>query len=74
MSDAPDNLILVYVRRIDAKVDLLGENVRDLKEQVSAVEVGLNGVRRDLVLLAEADARQQVRIDSHGNRLDLRET
>ncbi len=80
MSDAPDNLILVYLRRIDAKVDQLGESVHDLKGRVSAVGTGLNAVRRDLVLLAETDARQQVAIDRHGarvdrieHRLDLRE-
>ncbi len=70
MSDAPDNLILVYLRRIDAKVDQLGEDVYDLKGRVSAVEMGLNAVRRDLVLLAETDARQQVAIDRHGERFD----
>ncbi len=81
MSDAPENLILVYLRRIDTKVDLLADDVRDLKGRVSAVENGLIAVRRDLVLLAEADARQQVAIDRLGarvdrvdTRLDLRDT
>ena len=70
MSDAPDSLILVYLRRVDAKLDRLGEDVRDLRTRVSAVESGLNAVRRDLVVLAEADARLQVSVDRQGERLD----
>jgi predicted nucleic acid-binding Zn-ribbon protein len=68
--DWPDNLVLRYLRRIDDKVDRLGERMDDFAVRLSAVEVGLNGVRRDLVSLYEADARLQVSFDRQGARLD----
>jgi len=63
MSGEPENLTLVYLRRIDAKVDALAHGVQDLTQRVSAVEVGLAAVRRDLGHLAEADARLQSSFD-----------
>jgi hypothetical protein len=70
MSDTPENLVLVYLRRIDAKVDLLADDVRDIKGRISAVETGLNSVRRESVLLSEGYARLQVTVDRQGDRLD----
>ena len=63
MADEPENLVLVYLRRIDAKVDALAGEVREVKDRLSAVEVGLASVRRDLGSLAEADARLQMSFD-----------
>jgi len=68
--DVPKNLVLRYLRRIDDKVDRLGERMGDFAVRLSAVEVGLNGVRRDLVSLYEADARLQVSFDRQSARLD----
>jgi hypothetical protein len=68
--DVPKNLVLRYLRRIDDKVDLLGERMDDFAVRLSAVEVGLNGVRRDLVSLYEAGVRLQVSFDRQGARLD----
>lgn len=59
----PESLILVYLRRIDAKVDALSHRVEELTQRVSAVEIGLAAVRRDLGHLAEADARLQSSFD-----------
>ncbi len=59
----PESLILVYLRRIDAKVDALAHRIDELTQRVSAVEVGLAAVRRDLGHLAEADARLQSSFD-----------
>ncbi len=68
--DGPDNLVLRYLRRIDEKVDRLGDRMDDLTGRLTAVEVGLNAVRRDLVSLYEADARLQVSVDRQSARLD----
>ena len=46
MTDGPDNLILQFLRRIDAKVDRLAEVVHDIKVRLTAVEEGLVGVQR----------------------------
>lgn len=63
MSSDPENLTLVFLRRIDAKIDALGLDVRELKERVSGVELGLTSVRRDIAALAETDARLQASVD-----------
>ena len=52
MADDPDNLVLVYLRRIDAKVDAIAQDIRELKERVSSVEVAVASVRRDIAVLA----------------------
>ena len=63
MSEDPDNLVLVYLRRIDAKVDVIGNDIRELKERVSSVEIAVASVRRDIAVLAETDARLQYAVD-----------
>jgi hypothetical protein len=63
MADEPENLLLTYLRRIDEKVDRLRDDVRELK-------TGLNGVRRDLIALAETDARVELMVDRQSERLD----
>ncbi len=68
--DGPENLLLRDLRRIDEKVDRLADDMREVKMRLTAVEVGLNGVRRDLVALSETDARLQVAVDRQGARLD----
>ena len=60
MANEPD---LAYLRRIDEKVDRLRHDVSELK-------TGLNGVRRDPIALAEADARVELMVDRQGERLD----
>lgn len=70
MSTEPENLVLVYLRRIDAKVDALGVRMDDLTHRMSAVEIGLVSVRRDLSHLAEADARLQMSFDRMRQDMD----
>ena len=70
MAENVENLVLEHLRALQAGQDRIESELRDLKERVSAVETGLNGVRRDLVALAEADARLQVTIDRLGDRVD----
>ncbi len=63
MSEDPDNLVLVYLRRIDAKVDAMAIDIRELKERVSSLEIAVASVRRDIAVLAETDARLQYAVD-----------
>ena len=70
MSDEPDDSVLVYLRRLDSKVDLLRDEIRDLKHRVSAVEVGLASVRREIAVLSEGQAFLAVRIDKLEERLE----
>jgi hypothetical protein len=64
MADEPDNIVLIYLRRIDEKLDRVVDDVRDLKVRVTGLEEGLAGVNRRL---DRADAR----LDRIERRLDL---
>ena len=60
----PESLVLVYLRRIDEKVDRLIDDVHDLKVRVTNVEEGLAGINRRL-------DRLETRMDRVERRLDL---
>ena len=64
MTDEPDNLILLYLRRIDGKVDRLADDMHDVKVRLTAVEEGLAGVQRHI-------DRLESRVDRVERRLDL---
>ena len=48
MSDAPENLTLRYLRAIDAKLDRIGDDVRELKGRTGALEERYASVSRRL--------------------------
>ncbi|QYU70679.1 hypothetical protein J4558_11430 [Leptolyngbya sp. 15MV] len=64
MSDQPDNLMLVYLRRLDEKMDRIIEDVGLLKIRMTHVEEGLAVVSRRL-------DRVEQRLDRIERRLDL---
>jgi phage shock protein A len=64
MADQPDNLTLVFLRRIDEKIDRLIDDVRELKGRMAAVEENLAGVHRRI-------DRLELRVDRIERRLDL---
>ena len=67
MTDGPDNLILQYLRRIDAKVDRLADDVHDIKVRLTAVEEGLVVVNKQKGLAGcLAHVLVQGCVDSHG--------
>ncbi len=70
MGDQVDNSAIVLFRRLDTKMDRLADDVREVRERLTSVELGLAGVRRDIGGLAESDARIQVRIDRLDGRLE----
>lgn len=81
MTENVENLVLEHLRALRAGQDRIENELKDIKSRLSAVETGLNGVRRDLVALAEADARLQTTVDRLSDRtdrierrLELRET
>ena len=45
MSGEPDSLVLVYLRRIDGKIDRLIDDVQDLKHRVTSLEGQVAGLR-----------------------------
>ncbi len=71
MADEPDNVVLMLLRRIDAKLDRVIEDVQDLKirmtnveERLAAVEMSIAGVQRRI-------DRVETRLDRIEKRLDL---
>ena len=60
----PDNMVLVYLRRIDEKVDRVIDDVRDIKFRVTNLEEGQAGIQRQLDWV-------EARLDRIERRLDL---
>ena len=60
----PDNIILIYLRRLDEKVDRLLDEMRDVKTRLTGVEENLAGVHRRI-------DRMDLRVDRIERRLDL---
>ncbi|MDQ4135427.1 MAG: hypothetical protein M3158_04530 [Pseudomonadota bacterium] len=60
----PDNIVLIYLRRIDEKVDRLTDDMRDLKVRMTGVEENLAGVQRRI-------DRLEMRLERIERRLDL---
>ena len=58
----PDNVALVYLRRIDEKVDRVVEDVRDIKFRVTNLEEGQAGILRLDRVNARLD-RIELRLD-----------
>ncbi|MDK9720114.1 MAG: hypothetical protein OEL53_02915 [Rhodospirillales bacterium] len=59
----PENLMLVYLRRIDEKIDVLVEDMRDVKRRLTSLEMAVGQIHGDF-------AGQSMRIDRLENRLD----
>ncbi len=46
MSDEPENLVLVYLRRLDTKVDAIKDDLQDVKVRLNRLENTLFTMRR----------------------------
>jgi uncharacterized protein YdcH (DUF465 family) len=77
MSGEPDNLILVYLRRIDAKVDRLIDDVQDLNHRITSLEgqaglqSAMGSIRTDMAAMSLRIDRIETRLDRIERRLDL---
>jgi len=70
MSEVPDNIVLVYLREIDAKVDRLTDDVQDLKHRVTSLEGEVAGLRSETARIRGDLAAMSLRIDRIETRLD----
>jgi hypothetical protein len=52
MSGEPDNLVLVYLRRIDEKVDRVIDDIQDLKHRVTSLEGRVASIRVDMAAMS----------------------
>ena len=62
----PDNIVLIYFRRLDKRVDRLLDEMRDVKVRLTSVEENQAGVHRWM-------DRMDMRIERVERRLDLTE-
>ncbi len=70
MSDTPENLVLELLRALRGDMVGLRREVRDVRDRLSALELGVAGIRRDLATLAETDARIAASVDGLSDRVD----
>ena len=66
MADEPDSLVLRYLREIDRKLDLVREDVREMKERVSAIEHTLVRHQTAMDRLADRVERLERRTELRG--------
>ena len=77
MSDAPDNLVLVYLRRLDEKLDRVAADVSELKTRMTSVEQQVANLAATqashYAILSTRLDRVETRLDRIERRLDLAE-
>ena len=71
MSDVPDNLILVYLRRIDEKLDRLVDSVADLGRRVMSVETKVASLHGDFAAQSERIDRIELRLERIERRQNI---
>ncbi len=65
MRDEPENLMLVYLRRLDAKIDRIGDDVRELKMRMTTME-------QQVASLAATQASHYASLSTRFDRLEGR--
>jgi predicted nuclease with TOPRIM domain len=73
VADEPDNLIVPYLRRLDGKVDRLLDDMREVKQRLSSVEVSVAHLHGDFAAQSGRIDRLESRLDRIEQRLDLRD-
>jgi uncharacterized coiled-coil DUF342 family protein len=71
MSDEPENLVLVYLRRIDEKIDRLSDDIGDLRQRVSSLDEQAARIRGDMVAMSSRIDGVRQRLDRIERRFDL---
>jgi hypothetical protein len=70
MSDEPDNLTLVYLRRLDGKMDGMNETLHEVLLRLARLEAGQARIRRDQGSDAEYVAQLRAEVDRLGKEVD----
>ena len=77
MSDQPENLMLVYLRRLDEKIDRLAEDMREVKLRLTALETAVGNLAATemshYAIMSDRTDRLAARIERIETRLDIRE-
>jgi len=65
-----ENLVLEHLRHIRGRVDLIADDIKEVKLRLSTLESSLSLVRREIIIGDETGARQQASIDRIVDRLE----
>jgi uncharacterized coiled-coil DUF342 family protein len=71
MSDEPENPVLVYLRRIDEKIDRLSDDIGDLRQRVTSLDEQAARIRGDMVAMSSRIDGIRQRLDRIERRFDL---
>jgi hypothetical protein len=71
MSDQPDNLILVYLRRLDEKLDRVIARLDELSHGVTSPEMKTALLHNDFARQSDRIDRIEVRLELIERRLDI---
>jgi hypothetical protein len=74
MMDEPDSLTPRYLRRLDEKIDRLGDQISDLAAEMRGVKSHMAGFMQNEVAQDGSIALIRVRLDRIERRLDITET
>jgi uncharacterized coiled-coil protein SlyX len=70
MTDSTDNLVLEHLKRFQAGQDRIERELKEIRNRLSQLEIGVAGVRGDLAHLSGDQARQQVTMDALSDRVE----
>jgi vacuolar-type H+-ATPase subunit D/Vma8 len=71
MAETPENMVLVYLRRLDEKVDRVLDELWDIKHRVNSLERQTADMRVDMAAMSTPMDRIESRLDRIEHRLDL---
>jgi tetrahydromethanopterin S-methyltransferase subunit G len=71
MNDTPDNLVLVYLHRLDEKTDRPADDMRDVKARLTSLEGRVALLHGDFAGQSERIDRLEIRLDRIEKRLDI---
>jgi hypothetical protein len=72
MSDAPDNLMLVDLRRLDAKLDQVIESQRDHGRRLTSLEIAVGNIAATEMTHYANTALRADRVDERLDRIERR--
>ncbi len=73
MTDDADDLVVRYLRRLDEKVDRALDDLREIKQRLSSVEVSVAHLHGDFAAQSGRIDKLENRLDRIEQRLDLRD-
>lgn len=65
-----ENLVLEHLRHIRGRVDQIADDVSDLKQRMTGLEVSMSLIKREVSYGDEVDTRQQITLDKLLSRIE----